>query len=199
MCWSTGKPTRGKAPIRFGTYNIRNGPNGGMESALRGMSQANMDLGIFQETKVTDGIYTHGSARYSVFATDAPSRHHGGVAVFHQPAPHFAVEAVQQFGPKVVSFQLVTGARRWYIVGCCLASDDTLTIERVAEALRERPKEAKLMVAGDMNANLAEPEGDRRGEDIAEALATEGLEDMSAHFLLRRRRWCRDGRMWSMI
>ena len=47
-------------PIRFGTYNIRNGRNRGLESALRGMSQANMDLGIFQETKVTDGIYTRG-------------------------------------------------------------------------------------------------------------------------------------------
>ena len=45
-------------PIRFGTYNIRIGRNGGMESALRGMAQANMDLGIFQETKCTDGIYT---------------------------------------------------------------------------------------------------------------------------------------------
>ena len=82
-----------------------------MESALRGMSQANMDLGIFQETKLTDGIYTHRSAGYSVVATDAPSRHRGGVAVLHQPAPHFAVEAVQQFGPNVIGFQLVTGAR----------------------------------------------------------------------------------------
>ena len=56
-----------------------------------------MDLGIFQETKVTDRIYTRGSAGYSVVATDAPIRHHGGVAVFHQLAPHFAVEAVQKF------------------------------------------------------------------------------------------------------
>ena len=60
-------------PIRFGTNNIRNVRNGGLESALRGMSQANMDLGIFQETKVTDGIYTRESAWYIVVATDAPS------------------------------------------------------------------------------------------------------------------------------
>ena len=60
-------------PIRFGTYNIRNGRNGGLESALQGMSQANMDLGIFQETKCTDGIYTRESAGYRVVATDAPS------------------------------------------------------------------------------------------------------------------------------
>ena len=49
-------------PIRFDIYNICNRRNGGSESALMGVSQANMDLGIFQETKVTDRIYTHGSA-----------------------------------------------------------------------------------------------------------------------------------------
>ena len=60
MCQSTGSPTRGKVPIRFGNYNICNGRDGGLELALRGMSQANMNLGIFQETKVTDRIYNHG-------------------------------------------------------------------------------------------------------------------------------------------
>ena len=50
--------------------------------ALRGMSQANIDLGVFQETKCTDGIYTRESAGYRVVATDAPSRHRGRVALF---------------------------------------------------------------------------------------------------------------------
>ena len=76
------------------------------------MSQANTDLGIFQETKMTDGIYTRGSDGYSVVATDAPSRNRGGVTIFHRPVPHFAVEAVQQFEPNVIGFQLATGARR---------------------------------------------------------------------------------------
>ena len=87
-----------------------------------------MDLGIFQETKVTDGIYTRRSAGYSVIATDAPSRHCGGVAVFHQPAPHFVVGAVQQFVPNVAGFQLAMGERWWYTVVCYLAPDDTSTI-----------------------------------------------------------------------
>ena len=30
----------GKVPIRFVTYNIRNGQKGGLEMALQGMSQA---------------------------------------------------------------------------------------------------------------------------------------------------------------
>ena len=59
--------------IRFGTYNIRNGCNRGLELVLWGVSQANMDMGIFQETKVTDGIYTRGSSGYSVVTADAPS------------------------------------------------------------------------------------------------------------------------------
>ena len=55
----------------------------GFESALRGMAQANIDLGVFQETKCTEGIYTRESAGYRVVATDAPSRHRGGVALFY--------------------------------------------------------------------------------------------------------------------
>ena len=82
MCNPTRKPTDGTVPIRFGTYTIRNGQTGGLEEALRGMSQANMDLGILQETKLTDGVYTRRLVGYSVIATEAPSRHRGGVALF---------------------------------------------------------------------------------------------------------------------
>ena len=46
----------GRAPIRFGTYNIRNGWNGRLESAFRGMTQVNVNVGVFQETKLTEGI-----------------------------------------------------------------------------------------------------------------------------------------------
>ena len=104
MCNPTRKPTYGKVPIRFGTYNIRNGQKGGLEMALRGMSQANMDLGILQETKLKDDIFNRGLAGYSVITTDAPSRHHGGVALFYRSEPHFVVEAVEKFGPNVLGF-----------------------------------------------------------------------------------------------
>ena len=104
-------------PIRFGTYNICNGQKGGLEAALRGMPQANMDLGILQETKLTDGVYTRGLAGYNVIATDAPSRHSGSVALFYRPTPHFVVEAVERCGSNVMVFQVATGEGRWHIVG----------------------------------------------------------------------------------
>ena len=59
-------------PIKFGTYNIRNGRNGWLETVLRAMEQANIDMGFMQETKITDGVYTRASAGYRVVATDAP-------------------------------------------------------------------------------------------------------------------------------
>ena len=170
-----------------------------MEAALRGMSQANMDLSILQETKLTDGIYTRGSTGYSVVATDALSRPRGGVVIFHRPAPHFEVEAVRKYWPNLIGFQLATGKRRWYIVGCCLAPDDTSTIERVVEALRDQTKGAELLVAGDLNIKHAAPEVDRREEDITTIIATEGLEDTAPHFLPRQRWWCRDRQTWGML
>ena len=58
---------------------------------------------------------------------------------------------------------------------------------------------AKLLVAGDLNMNMSEPEGDQQGEEIVAALNRVGLEDMLAHFLPRRRPWCQDGRTWIMV
>ena len=111
-------------PIKLGTYNIRNGRNGGLEAALRGVEQANLDMGILQETKITNGVYTRAPARYCVVATDAPSRHRGGIAMFYREGEGFAVEEVRQYGPNVLSFEVVSGRRRWYIVGCYIAPDD---------------------------------------------------------------------------
>ena len=99
-------------PIKFGTYNIRNRRNGGLESALRGMAQANINLGVFQETKCTDGIDTRASAGYRIVATDALSRHRGGVALFYREEANFAVEEVRTYGPNVLSFEVVTGRGR---------------------------------------------------------------------------------------
>ena len=72
-------------------------------------------------------------------------------------------------------------------MGCYISPDNTSTIANVVAALKERPRGAKLLMAGDFNVNLGDPEEDRRGEDIAATMATEVLEDMLAHFLPRRR------------
>ena len=52
---------------------------------------------------------------------------------------------------------------------------------------------------GDLNTYLEDSENDRRGMEIAAAMTAAGVEDMTAHFLPRRRRWGRERRMWSMV
>ena len=71
-------------------------------------------------------------------------------------------------------------------MGCYLAPNDTLAIESVVTALKERPQGAKLLGEGDFNVKLLDPEGDWRGEYITVELETEGLVDMLAHLILRR-------------
>ena len=118
-----------------------------------------MDLGIFQETKCTDEIYTCESARYRVVATDAPIRHRDGVALLYIPSPLIAVEAVREYRLNVMIFEVPTGARRWFIIGCYLAPDDTSTIESVPAELKEQPWSTELMAAGDFNVKPSDPEG----------------------------------------
>ena len=64
------------------SWNIRSGRNGGLESSLKAMAGLGVDLGFFQETKLTRDIYTRRYGDYSVVATNAVSAAQGGVALF---------------------------------------------------------------------------------------------------------------------
>ena len=139
----------------------------------------------------SDGVYTRALDGYRVVATDAPSRHRGGVALFYREEADFAVEEVRTYGPNVISFEVVTSRRRWYIIGCYIAPDDAWMIERVVTALGYQPQGTALIVAGDFNTNLGDMVSNRRGTEIAAAITEAGLEDMTEHFLPRKRRWGR--------
>ena len=82
-------------PIRFVTYNICNRRNGGLELVLRRMYQANIDMVILQENKITNSVYTYGLSGYNVVAMYTPSRHRDRFAVFYWPAPHFVLDSDQ--------------------------------------------------------------------------------------------------------
>ena len=84
---------------------------------------------------------------------------------------------------------MATGEQRWYIVGCYLSPNDTLSVESVVAALKERLRGAEMLVAGDLNVKISDLEGDRRGEEVMAALTTERLEDMLYHIFLRRLPW----------
>ena len=58
------------------------------------MYQANMDLGVFQETDITKRMYMCESSGYSVVSMEAPSAHSVSVAIFYRLMGHFSVEVL---------------------------------------------------------------------------------------------------------
>ena len=91
----------------------------------------NVDVGFLQETKLTQGIHTRNVAGYEVWETEAESWHRGGVALVWRPAKGCQVENTTSFGTNVVSFLLMAGARRWYLVGAYVTPNDRPSVHHM--------------------------------------------------------------------
>ena len=108
------------------------------------------------------------------------------------------MEAPRLYGANIVKFQLASVGQQWDVMGCYLSPENSSTIYNVVTSIIQQPRGGKLMLAGYFNVDLATPEGHLRYKTIASALSTAGFEEMSSHFLQRRKPWLRDGRMWIM-
>ena len=109
------------------------------------------------------------------------------------------MENVQEYGPNNLSSEVVMGSRKWYIIRCYLAPDNAETIEQVVAALGDKLRGTALIVVGDLNTDLGDTKNHRRGSEIAAAMTEVRLEDMMANFFLRKRKWRRERRTWSMV
>ena len=130
------------------------------------MSQTKLELWVFQETKVTDGIHTHISSVYCVFVADLSSRPRRGVAIFYRDVPHFQVKYFHPHSPNVTSIHLDSDGSRCFIDRCYLAPDNASTIESIILAIGQRPHGSALLVASDFIVYLMVPEDNRCREDI---------------------------------
>ena len=165
-----------KTVIHFGTYNIQNGRNRGLELVLRGMAQDNPDLGYSKRPR-SQMVLTYVHRRDP--ASLQPTRCAGtawGVAVLYMDSNHFQVKALQPHNPNMLSFQVSSVRRCWFIVGCYLSTNDAVTIEHIVAAIGQCPRGAEMLAERDFNTNLAVPEGSSDGEEIAAAIVTPGLE-----------------------
>jgi exonuclease III len=70
--------------MRIATYNIRNGQQGNLESALRALQFMYVDLAILQETKISDEKYTKAYFGYEVLASKADTVFQGGIALAYR-------------------------------------------------------------------------------------------------------------------
>jgi hypothetical protein len=193
----------GSGLFMMASYNIRSGHNGGLESALRAMKLMGVNFGILLQTKLTKGVYTRWSSGYHVRATHVPSTWQGGISLFWRARDLYEVKEVEMQGPNVLSFLLVSGATRYYTVGCYIPPNDLITLTHIEQAWMACPKGCLPIVLGDLNINLTAPHN-KCNETIAKQVDTMNLVDMSSRFRQRRGNnsngqwtwWMRRGRRW---
>jgi len=171
----------GTVPIKIATWDIWDGRNARLETALRALNKMGMDLALLTETKLTDGIYTRYSSGYNVIAPNAVSGRQGGVALVYKDSPYWQVESVEVHDPNIISFEIVSGRRRYALVGLYIPPEDSTTMMKAQQVLNPLEDRRDLIVMGDLNVNLSSPEG-ARATEIALSLASFGLLDLHQHF-----------------
>ena len=187
----------GSGTFTLATWNIRHGGAGGLEAACRAFESLGVDIGVVQETKNVDGVHTQRSSGYSVFVSKAVSAHQGGVALIWRESWHYEVEETRIEGPNVLSFRIVSGELKFYVVGCYIPPSDLSTLDQVRGAWERCPKGFRPILLGDLNINLESPR-DERDEEIAEQVDSYDLSDMGRQFSPRRRRLAKGRWTWRM-
>jgi hypothetical protein len=174
--------------IKICTYNIRNGNNGCINFALRAMSEMNITMGFLTETKIVANNYPTEVHGYKVIATEAKSHHQGGVAFFYQSTtPGFTLEGTRTFGPNVIRTTLVSGKRRWTMLGAYIPPSelDNSTINYIQLATQYEPNH-ELILLGDLNVNINNmTRSNPRHDDTVALIASLGLIDPRQHFRLK--------------
>ncbi len=156
-----------------------------------------VDCGVLLETKLTEGVYTRWSSGYNIQSTHAPSKWQGGISLFWRTSKTFEIKEVELHGPNMLSFQLVLGATRWYIMGCYIPPTNLTTLTHVNEAWRACPKGCLPILLGDLNVNLAALRN-KRDDTIADQVDAMALIDVSNHFCQRRGRSSQGRWTWRM-
>jgi exonuclease III len=178
-----------KGRIKLATYNIMSGRSGRLEAATRAMGYCNVDIAILTEAKLTDEAYTRYHGGYNVKATKANCHNQGGIALLWRETTYMQVEGIRTHGPNVISFELVSGPRRWLVIGAYVppSEHDGVTCNHVLAAQRRRPR-LPVVLVGDLNCDFDRFDNPSpRNIGIAAMTATLGVEDMSRHFRRRRR------------
>ena len=108
---------------------------------------------------------------------------------------HYKVEETRIESANVLSFRVVSGELKFYVVGCYIPPSDLTTLDQVRAAWARCPKGFRPLLLGDLNLNLESPR-DERDAEIAAQVDHMDLADMTQHFLQRRRRRTRGRWTW---
>ena len=174
----------GSGTFSVATWNIRSGRGAGLAAAAKGLRQMGVGCAVLTETKLTDDRYPKFVQGYHVIASRATSPQQGGVALLWRDSEEwgFLVEAATVISPNVLTFQLVTGGVRFYVMGAYIPPADTTGVDDLRAAWDKCPANCHPLLLGDLNINFGSPRSERE-EIIVDLLDEIGLADISRKFL----------------
>ncbi len=90
------------------------------------------------------------------------SPHKGGIGlIWSEDHNGFEVEAVWPLTPNLMSFQLVTGNERYYVMGIYIPPNCTTGVDNLRVAWEVCPADCTPLVVGDLNIRFEDTANDR--------------------------------------
>ena len=176
-----------KTDITIMTWNIVDARGGGLEAAARAARSINANIVVLQETKVSLLRYTKRHFGYKIKATDVGDNRFGGVAVLYEESKLYKVEEAKARGPNVMTFEVFTGSKHYFVVGGYIPPSETTgkTLQTIDRAMKGRPKGSIPIFLGDLNVNLDHPRNDKEIE-VTEVIDSYGFSCATCDFTQRR-------------
>jgi len=118
-------PPNNATHITITTYNVVSARGIKLLEALRAMQDLNTDIAILTEAKLTGDRHARTGHGYHVFATNASSSSKGGVAlVWRTGQQPWTLEGMRAISANTISATLVTGDKRWLLLGTYLSPNE---------------------------------------------------------------------------
>ncbi len=122
------------------TWSIRCGQNTGLTSAAKGLAQMGVNCAILTKVKIINDKYPRCASGFKVFLLKATNHSQGGIALlWNKGHASFEVKAVDIITPNLLIFQLVTGYKRFYVMGIHIPPNDTTGLDALCAAWASCP------------------------------------------------------------
>ena len=197
----TEQPKSLDTTLRLATLNIIDGRRNRLEAALCCMKMSNIDIGLLTETKLPESRHTTYHMGYRVESTKGGMKT-GGVALVYRDSKGWVLESTRCYGPNVIRSVLVSGNRRWNVIGAYIPPSevDGVTLGWLAQA-KEATSNSRwpTIMLGDFNMDVDNPAGNsdvgvERRIETAALLNSMGLQSMRSCFRQCKKRL---GRYWT--
>jgi hypothetical protein len=150
----------------------------GLAAAAKGLHQMGVGCAVLTKTKLTDDRYPKLLSRYQVISSKAVSPHQGGVSLLWRESEDqgFLVEAAHIVSLNVLTFQLMTGKERFFVISAYIPPADTTGVDDLRAAWAKCPQNCKPFLLGDLNFDFWAPRTERE-EIIADFIDKINLVD----------------------